>query len=136
MRVEVGAYRAAGRFGITLVTMKCFRRWEGKPCRLGVFPGSFNPITVAHLALAEAALNVVDEVVFVLPRQFPHKTYSGASFEQRKELLSWPSQRTRAFQPPSARTGSLWKSPTNAGTATARTSNSVSCAAGMPRSGS
>ena len=26
--------------------------------------------------------------MFVLPRQFPHKTYSGASFEQRKELLS------------------------------------------------
>jgi nicotinic acid mononucleotide adenylyltransferase len=45
-------------------------------------------VTVAHLALAEAALKVVDEVVFVLPRQFPHKTYSGASFEQRKELLS------------------------------------------------
>jgi nicotinic acid mononucleotide adenylyltransferase len=42
---------------------------------------------VAHLALAEGALAVVDEVVFVLPRQFPHKTYSGASFEQRVELL-------------------------------------------------
>ena len=68
--------------------MKCFRRWEGKPCRLGVLPGSFNPVTVAHLALAEAALNVVDEVVFVLPRQFPHKTYSGVSFDQRMELLS------------------------------------------------
>jgi nicotinic acid mononucleotide adenylyltransferase len=42
---------------------------------------------VAHLALAEAALTIVDEVVFVLPRQFPHKTYSGAGFEQRAELL-------------------------------------------------
>jgi len=39
------------------------------------------------VALAEGALAVVDEVVFVLPRQFPHKTYSGASFEQRVELL-------------------------------------------------
>jgi nicotinate-nucleotide adenylyltransferase len=58
-----------------------------KPYRLGVLPGTFNPVTVAHLALAEAALAVVDEVVFVLPRHFPHKTYSGAGFEQRAELL-------------------------------------------------
>jgi nicotinate-nucleotide adenylyltransferase len=68
--------------------MEFLRRWEGRPCRLGVFPGSFNPVTVAHLALGQAALGVVDEVVFVLPRQFPHKTYSGASLEQRMELLS------------------------------------------------
>ena len=67
--------------------MEFFRRSADKPCRLGVLAGTFNPVTVAHLALAEAALAVVDEVVFVLPRQFPHKTYSGASFEQRVELL-------------------------------------------------
>ena len=67
--------------------MEFFRRSTCKPCRLGVFPGTFNPVTVAHMALAVAALAVVDEVVFVLPRQFPHKTYSGASFEQRVELL-------------------------------------------------
>jgi nicotinate-nucleotide adenylyltransferase len=76
-----------GDFGITLVRMEFFQRSAGKPFRLGVLPGSFNPVTVAHLALAEAALNVVDEVVFVLPREFPHKTYSGASFGQRIELL-------------------------------------------------
>jgi len=64
-----------------------FRRPAVKPFRLGVFPGTFNPVTVAHLALAEAALSLVDEVLFVLPRQFPHKPYSGASFEQRVELL-------------------------------------------------
>ncbi|MGD0771331.1 MAG: adenylyltransferase/cytidyltransferase family protein [Candidatus Solibacter sp.] len=58
-----------------------------KPYRLGVLPGTFNPVTVAHLALADAALALVDEVVFVLPRHFPHKTYSGASFEQRVELV-------------------------------------------------
>lgn len=64
-----------------------FQRSAEKTCRLGVLPGSFNPVTVAHLALAEAALNLVDEVVFVLPREFPHKTYTGASFAQRVELL-------------------------------------------------
>src|ERR1017187_5346691 len=68
--------------------MEFFWRSAKKPCRLGVLPGTFNPVTVAHVALAEGALAVVDEVVFVLPRQFPHKTYSGASFEQRVELLS------------------------------------------------
>jgi nicotinate-nucleotide adenylyltransferase len=67
--------------------MEFFRRSAHKPYRLGVFPGTFNPVTVAHMALAEGALAVVDEVVFILPRKFPHKTYCGASFEQRVELL-------------------------------------------------
>ena len=29
----------------------------------------------------------VDEVLFVLPREFPHKEYSGASFVERIEML-------------------------------------------------
>jgi nicotinate (nicotinamide) nucleotide adenylyltransferase len=68
--------------------MQFFRRALCRPARLGVFPGTFNPVTVAHLALAEAALTLVDEVVFVLPRRFPHKTYDGACFEERVELLT------------------------------------------------
>ena len=67
--------------------MEFFWRSARKPRRLGVFPGTFNPVTVAHMALAEGALAVVDEVVFILPRVFPHKAYGGASFEQRVELL-------------------------------------------------
>src|SRR6266568_1101956 len=67
--------------------MQFFRRCSANPGRLGILPGTFNPVTVAHLALAAGALSVVDEVVFVLPRQFPHKVYSGASFAQRIELL-------------------------------------------------
>jgi nicotinate-nucleotide adenylyltransferase len=39
------------------------------------------------VAMAQSALNLVDEVVFVLPREFPHKQYSGASFEDRVALL-------------------------------------------------
>jgi len=35
---------------------------------LAVYPGSFDPPTVAHLAIAEAALAHVDEVRFVLSR--------------------------------------------------------------------
>ncbi|HLK49127.1 MAG TPA: adenylyltransferase/cytidyltransferase family protein [Bryobacteraceae bacterium] len=63
------------------------RRAGGTPTRLGILPGTFNPVTVAHLALAGAAQSVCDEVLFVLPRVFPHKEYSGASLEQRIELL-------------------------------------------------
>jgi len=68
--------------------MQFFRRSAELPTRLGVFPGSFNPVTLAHLGLASAALRTVDEVVFVLPRSFPHhKDYQGTTLEQRLELL-------------------------------------------------
>src|SRR3954451_21396860 len=67
--------------------MEFFRRAGGHPRRLAAFPGTFNPVTVAHVGLAEAARASVDEVLFVLPRSFPHKTYSGASFDQRIRIL-------------------------------------------------
>jgi nicotinate-nucleotide adenylyltransferase len=67
--------------------MEFFRRAAGRPGRLGIIPGTFNPVTVAHLALARAALARVNEVLFVLPRIFPHKTYQGATFEDRVEML-------------------------------------------------
>jgi len=77
--------------------MQFFRRATGQPPRLGVFPGSFHPVTVAHLALAYAALRHVDELVFVLPRVFPHKDYLGATFDQRVELLLAATADTPAF---------------------------------------
>ena len=67
--------------------MEFMRRAEGSPSRLGILPGAFNPPTRAHLELARAALAEVEEVVFVLPRAFPHKQYEGASFEQRIAML-------------------------------------------------
>jgi nicotinate-nucleotide adenylyltransferase len=67
--------------------MEFYRRCNGSPSRLGIFPGAFNPVTVAHVALASAAFSQVDEVVYILPRAFPHKSYTGASFAQRVELL-------------------------------------------------
>ncbi len=68
--------------------MEFFRRPAVSPARLGILPGTFNPLTIAHLALADAARRHCDEVLFVLPRVFPHKEYAGASFEQRLELLT------------------------------------------------
>jgi nicotinate-nucleotide adenylyltransferase len=67
--------------------MEFFRRAVGQAQRLGLFPGTFNPPTRAHLALAHAALAVVDEAVFVLPRILPHKGWEGARFEDRLRML-------------------------------------------------
>lgn len=67
--------------------MEFFRRAAARPRTLGVFPGTFNPPTRAHVALARAALGRVGEVVFVLPRAFPHKPYEGASFDERVRML-------------------------------------------------
>jgi nicotinate-nucleotide adenylyltransferase len=72
---------------INLAMMTFFIRSGVQPRRLGVFPGSYNPPTRAHLALAQAALLETDEVVFVIPRTFPHKPFEGASFDQRISML-------------------------------------------------
>jgi nicotinate-nucleotide adenylyltransferase len=57
------------------------------PRKLGVLAGTFNPPTRAHIALARAALAVVDEALFVLPRVLPHKQWEGAPFEDRLRML-------------------------------------------------
>ena len=54
---------------------------------IGVLAGAFNPVTRAHLALAEAAAKLVDEVVCVVPRVYPHKHFHGAAMEDRIEML-------------------------------------------------
>lgn len=77
--------------------MDLILRVDVLPARLAVFPGTFNPPTRAHLALAEAALREVDEVLFVLPRAFPHKEYEGASFSERLRLLSGALASHRRF---------------------------------------
>jgi nicotinate-nucleotide adenylyltransferase len=78
--------------------MEFFRRPGGvrpSPARVGILAGAFNPVTVAHLALARAALSQagsqagspIGEVVFVLPKIFPHKPYRGAPFAERVQML-------------------------------------------------
>src|SRR5437868_8512715 len=67
--------------------MEFYLRATRAPAKLAILPGAFNPPTRAHLAMAEAALSVADEVLFVLPRAFPHKEYTGAPFEKRLDWL-------------------------------------------------
>jgi nicotinic acid mononucleotide adenylyltransferase len=55
--------------------------------RVAVLPAAWNPPTLAHLALAEAALDFSDEVLLVLPRVFPHKEFDQAGFDLRLDWL-------------------------------------------------
>lgn len=60
---------------------------------VGILAGAFNPVTRAHLALVDAGLQVVDEVVCVVPRAYPHKTFEGADFEDRLTMLRAAARR-------------------------------------------
>jgi nicotinate-nucleotide adenylyltransferase len=62
----------------------------GDALRIGVLPSAFNPPTIAHLGLASVAERHagLDQVVFALPRELPHKSFEGASPEQRIEMLN------------------------------------------------
>jgi nicotinate (nicotinamide) nucleotide adenylyltransferase len=54
---------------------------------VGILPGTFHPPTRAHVALARAALDVVERVVFVLPRTLPHKAYESVGLEERVRMV-------------------------------------------------
>ena len=57
--------------------------------RLGVLGGAYNPITLAHLVIADTAVKAFNlhEVLFLLPEVPPHKSIFGASLEQRLTLM-------------------------------------------------
>ena len=64
-----------------------YRSVRFNPHRIALFPGAFNPPTVAHVAIALAAHTWASEVVWTLPRAFPHKGYEGADLHARLEML-------------------------------------------------
>jgi len=80
-----------------------YNRFVGS--RYGVLPGAFNPPTEAHLALATSALSIVDKVLFVLPGELPHKTYSGVPFKARLKLLRSAISHQPKFQVASSQGG-------------------------------
>lgn len=65
--------------------------------RVALFPGAWNPPTLAHLEIARAALEWADEVVWLLPRSFPHKTFEGLDFDARGEILRQLAMTEQAF---------------------------------------
>ena len=74
---------------VTWKNVRFFHRTsELVPRTVVLFPGSFNPPTVAHIELARRALIYGDEVVFVLPETFPHKSYDGVGPAERLLLVA------------------------------------------------
>ena len=67
--------------------MRFVYKAPGAPASVAILAGAFNPPTAAHLALADAALSVVDEVLLAIPQSFPHKAFDGASLEQRLDMM-------------------------------------------------
>jgi nicotinate-nucleotide adenylyltransferase len=55
--------------------------------RIVLFPGAWNPPTIAHLAMARAALAYAPAVIWMMPREFPHKKFDDITFAQRLEML-------------------------------------------------
>lgn len=60
---------------------------RANPRTVGILPGSFHPVTRAHAALARAGLEMVDTVIFAMPRRFPHKSYDDVGLEERIEIV-------------------------------------------------
>jgi len=55
--------------------------------KVALFPGAWDPPTVAHLAIAHAARRQSGHVVWVLPRAFPHKTWNQVGITNRIAML-------------------------------------------------
>jgi nicotinate-nucleotide adenylyltransferase len=67
--------------------------------RLGILSAAFNPITRAHLALAQSAYvhYQLHEVLFVLPLTQPHKLIHDAPIEARLQMINLAVQGAPAF---------------------------------------
>jgi nicotinate-nucleotide adenylyltransferase len=71
-----------------LLALEFLYRGAVNPARVALFPGAWNPPTRAHVEIARAARLQADEVVWVLPRAFPHKDFEGAGFDARARMLT------------------------------------------------
>lgn len=57
--------------------------------RIGIMGGTFNPIHLAHLAMADAALQQaeLDEIWFMPSKNPPHKTHSDILSEEHRSMM-------------------------------------------------
>jgi nicotinate (nicotinamide) nucleotide adenylyltransferase len=77
-----------GGVGIGVHTaLEFINRGAENPARVALFPGAWNPPTRAHVEIARAARTYADELVWVLPRAFPHKEFDAVPFEARLRML-------------------------------------------------
>jgi nicotinate-nucleotide adenylyltransferase len=77
--------------------MRFYQRKNSMARVVAAFPGSYHPVTSAHVAVAWAALRVADEVVFTMPRAFPHKSYEKVGLEERLALVGQAVQSEPRF---------------------------------------
>ena len=58
--------------------------------RVGLLPGTYNPPTMAHVALGEAAQRCfdLDQVIQIIPRSPPHKRIARPTMEHRREWIA------------------------------------------------
>jgi len=70
-----------------MLALEFLHRTAENPARVVLFPGAWNPPTVAHVDIARMARRQADEVIWVLPRAFPHKEFEGAGFDARRAML-------------------------------------------------
>ena len=82
-----------------LVALYFFTAGPSNSGRVAVFPGAWNPPTRAHLEIARVARNHIGEVIWVLPRIFPHKSFEGASLEARCRMLEILVKQEPGFPP-------------------------------------
>lgn len=75
-----------------LLALEFLTRGAVNPTRVALFPGAWNPPTAAHLEIARAARAHADEVIWVVPRAFPHKDFEGVSFDARCRMLAMLAQ--------------------------------------------
>lgn len=75
--------------------------------RLGILPAAFNPPTIAHVALAEAAREqfALDQVAFVLPHTLPHKRLDHEDFDRRLRWVASLTENQGAWLAASAEQG-------------------------------
>lgn len=67
------------------------------PVRVALFPGTWNPPTIAHVDIARMARHEADEVIWLLPRTFPHKGFEGAGFDARLRMLETLARQHEGF---------------------------------------
>lgn len=72
-------------------------RGAANPARVALFPGAWNPPTIAHVEIARAARSRVDEVIWVMPRALPHKNFDGADFAARCRMLEILAKQDEGF---------------------------------------
>jgi nicotinic acid mononucleotide adenylyltransferase len=80
-----------------MLALEFLYRAAGNPARVVLFPGTWNPPTIAHVGIAGMARREADEVIWVLPRTLPHKEFEGAGFEARSRMLETLARQHEGF---------------------------------------